>query len=234
MKKLTKLFGLMIFASTLFTGCDHDAPDGNSENHNIEDDYDLNVNVSIDADEVELSDGIWDVLDLSERMYERTFSSGIQAQEQMTQRTVETIRKSGTSYVFTAKRGLFITRYVLPENTSDTDVGNARQEIIDDMISHDEREGGPGFTEMTDGTFLQETEYLVSRTSIRISGKTIIEQDIIECTEADLTHDDTPEDLLEWANRDGHEIKTNSSRTEFESVKRSDESTFIYRFKKRL
>ena len=229
MKKLTKLFGLMILASTVFTGCEHDAPDG------IEDEYDLSVSVSVDTDAVELSDGIWDVLELYESQYEETFSSGIQAQVQYTQRVVETIRKSGASYALTAYRALIINRFVLPENTSDTDVENARQEIIDDMISHDEQEGGPGFTEMADGTFLYETEYGVDRLSIRISGKTIIEQAICEYTEAGLTlNANTPEDLLERANRDGHEIKTNSSRTEFEAVGRSDERTsIIYRFKKR-
>ena len=218
----------MILASTVFTGCEHDASDG------IEDEYDLSVSVSVDTDAVELSDGIWDVLELYESQFEQTFSSGIQAQGQGTQRQLFTIRKSGASYALTAYRALIIGRIVFPENTSDTDVENARQEFIDDMISSDEREGGPGFTEMADGTFLYETEDFVFRTSIRISGKTIIEQHIGEYTEAGLTHNtDTPENLLEKANSDGHEIKTNSSRTQFESVKRSDESTLIYRFKKR-
>ena len=228
MKKLTKLFGLMILASTVFTGCEHDAPDG------IEDEYDLSVSVSVDTDAVELSDGIWDVLELYEEQFEETFSSGIQAQGQDTQRLLATIRKSDASYALTAYRALIINRFVFPENTSDTDVENARQEIIDDMISHDEQEGGSGFPEMVDGTFLLENEYNVGRLSIRISGKTIIEQGISEYTEAGLTHvADTPEDWLERVNRDGYEIKTNSSRTEFEAVERSDESTLIYRFKKR-
>ena len=219
----------MILASTVFTGCEHDAPDG------IEDEYDLSVSVSVDTDAVELSDGIWDVLELYESsQYEQTFSSGIQAQGQHTLRLLATIRKSGASYALTANRALMIDRIVFPENTSDTDVENARQEIIDDMISHNEREGGPGFTEMADGTFLQESENGVMRTSIRISGKTIIEQQIGENTEAGLTlNANMPEDLLEQANSDGYEIKTNSSRTQFESVERSDESTLIYRFKKR-
>jgi len=182
----------MILASTVFTGCEHDAPDG------IEDEYDLSVSVSVDTDAVELSDGIWDVLELYESsQYEQTFSSGIQAQGQHTLRLLATIRKSGASYALTANRALMIDRIVFPENTSDTDVENARQEIIDDMISHNEREGGPGFTEMADGTFLQESENGVMRTSIRISGKTIIEQQIGENTEAGLTlNANMPEDLL--------------------------------------
>lgn len=242
MKKLTKLFGLMIFASTLFTGCDHDASNENAEIHNIEDDFTLTVNVSIDADEIELSNGIWDVLESGEYSWNETFSSGIQAQVRQNQLFLYTIRRSDGNYAYTAQRGLTTTRWVLPENTSDTNVENAKQEVIEDMIRHDEREGGPGYTVSDDGTFMQETEYSVIRIRISTSGKTIIQQDAYESTEAGLAHDDTPEDLLEYCNRDStFEIRTNSGHTQYEAIRAmtsddpddDEQGGLTFRFKKR-
>ena len=232
MKKIIMIFGLMIAAVVILTGCKQDAePDQGEQGSgagdiDIEAEFSLDVNATISADEIVLSNGIWDISSYGEDSTE-TFCdiSGLEKKWGICTVNIS----SGEIFVYQSYKFAEEFTTTLSETATDEEVQNVR-----DTFHEGNEENIQNFN----------NEGWVSRSmqNVSVTGKTVKSVFFYEASEtyiAFMNEDNEDDNIVRLAHGTYGEsvnIKRNSDSTQYKVTKPSTQSypaSKTYIFKKR-